>query len=64
MNNEQQNTAEIVEAKNQSAGKENAKTDFSLPTLDQFMEIISGENNMLAATPSGYNVYNKYNKTS
>ena len=37
---------------------------FQLPTLDQFMEIVSGEKQTLMATASGYNVYNKYNKTS
>jgi hypothetical protein len=37
---------------------------FKLPTLDQFMELVTAEKTTLAATPSGYNVYNKYNKTS
>lgn len=37
---------------------------FSLPTLDQFMKLISNEDQAMMATTSGYNVYNKYNKTS
>lgn len=38
--------------------------EFKLPTIDQFMELVTNEKTTLAATPSGYNVYNKYNKSS
>ncbi len=38
--------------------------EFKLPTLNQFMELVTAEQTTLAATPSGYNVYNKYNKSS
>ena len=58
------NNKERVENNNQICPKEEAKTNFNLPSLDQFMEMISGENTLLSAAPSGYNVYNKYNKTS
>lgn len=36
----------------------------SLPTLDQFVAMLSKEDSQLAASASGYNVYNKYNKAS
>lgn len=64
MNEKTLNNKNKTENKSQSFGKEEDKTNFNLPTLDQFMNIISGETDMLTATPSGYNVYNKYNKSS
>lgn len=37
---------------------------FQMPTLDQFMDLITDEHKSVISTPSGYNVYNKYHKTS
>lgn len=42
----------------------NPSENFKLPTLDQFMELVTAEQTALTATPSGYNVYNKYHKSS
>jgi len=54
------NTKGGVQIKNTvKTGKGN---NIQMPTLDQFMELVTGENGALAITPSGYNVYNKYNK--
>lgn len=64
MNEKTHNDINKIETENQSVGKVEEKSNFNLPTLDQFMDIISGETNMITSTPSGYNVYNKYNKTS
>jgi hypothetical protein len=52
--------------KNNQPVNERVKTKdgFQLPSLEQFMEIVSGERQTLTATASGYNVYNKYNKSS
>jgi len=45
--------------------KENvAKKAHKMPSLDQFMDLVKSEKSALASTPSGYNVYNKYSKTS
>jgi len=35
-----------------------------VPTLDQFMALITDEQKSVVSSPSGYNVYNKYHKTS
>jgi len=43
---------------------EETKEGFKLPTLDQFMDIVSGEHQKPLTVASGYNVYNKYNKSS
>lgn len=40
----------------------NPKRNFKMPTLEQFMELITDENKLLATTPSSYNAYRKYNK--
>ncbi len=40
------------------------KEGFKMPTLDQFMELVTGEDSTVMATTSAYNVYNKYNKSS
>ena len=40
------------------------KEGFKMPTLEQFMELVTGENSTVMATTSAYNVYNKYNKSS
>ena len=40
------------------------KESFELPTLNQFMELVTGESSTIMATTSAYNVYNKYNKSS
>lgn len=37
---------------------------FQMPTLDQFMQLITDEQKSVMSTPSGYNVYNKYHKSS
>lgn len=50
-------------AKTKKTANENAES-FKLPTLDQFMELVTAEQTTLTATPSGYNVYNKYHKSS
>lgn len=39
-------------------------TGIQMPTLDQFMNLVKSEKSALASSPSGYNVYNKYSKTS
>lgn len=38
--------------------------EFEVPTLDQFMELVTDEKKSVVSSPSGYNVYNKYHKTS
>ena len=40
------------------------KKAHKMPSLDQFMDLVKSEKSALASTPSGYNVYNKYSKTS
>lgn len=35
-----------------------------MPSLEQFMDLVISENTAIAASPSGYNVYNKYSKAS
>lgn len=37
---------------------------FQMPTIDQFMDLITDEQKSVMSTPSGYNVYNKYHKAS
>lgn len=49
-----------VESKDRASGV----PAVSLPTLDQFIALLSREDGQLAACASGYNVYNKYNKAS
>lgn len=39
-------------------------TNQQMPSLSQFMNLIKSEKSALASSPSGYNVYNKYDKTS
>jgi hypothetical protein len=38
--------------------------EFEVPTLDQFMELVTDEKKSVVSSPSGYRVYNKYHKTS
>ena len=61
MKNEKQDagTNELIDESKKGNGEMN-----ELPTLDQFMELVTAEQTNLAATPSGYNVYNKYHKSS
>ncbi|CDM96901.1 MAG: hypothetical protein P5702_17890 [Limnospira sp. PMC 1291.21] len=40
------------------------ENEFQAPTLDQFMELITDEQKSVVSSPSGYNVYNKYHKSS
>lgn len=35
-----------------------------LPSLEDFLATLAREDSQLASVESGYNVYNKYNKTS
>lgn len=35
-----------------------------VPTLEDFMNLITDESKSVTSTPSGYNVYNKYHKSS
>jgi hypothetical protein len=46
----------------ENTAKTAKSNNIQMPTLDQFMELITGENGALAITPSGYNAYRKYNK--
>lgn len=47
-----------------STDKAMEENTLRLPTLDQFMELITDEQKSVASSPSGYNVYNKYHKSS
>lgn len=38
------------------------KKEAKLPTLEQYMELITNENISMASTPTSYNSYKKYNK--
>ncbi|MEI6707397.1 MAG: hypothetical protein WCK96_09720 [Methylococcales bacterium] len=40
-----------------------SETAFKLPTLEQFMELVTAEQSTSLAGITAYNVYNKYNKT-
>lgn len=35
-----------------------------VPSLEDFMNLITDESKSVKSTPSGYNVYNKYHKSS
>jgi hypothetical protein len=55
----------VCPVNDQAETQDNAnEPQFHMPTLSAFMALISAEESAVASTPSGYNVYNKYNKTS
>ena len=55
----------LLSKHNDAANNQEANENgHQMPSLDQFMELVKNENAALAATPSGYNVYNKYSKAS
>lgn len=55
---------QVKESNSQNSARDNKIKDLQMPTLDQFMDLITNENKSVTATPSGYNVYNKYHKSS
>ena len=55
---------QVKETNSQNSSEDNKVKAVHMPTLDQFMELITNENKSVTATPSGYNVYNKYHKSS
>jgi len=55
---------QVKETNSQNSSGDNKVKAVHMPTLDQFMELITNENKSVTATQSGYNVYNKYHKTS
>jgi hypothetical protein len=55
----------VVENNEQTnSNKNESQNSFKLPSLEQFMDIVRDEKQTVTAVASGYNVYNKYNKTS
>jgi hypothetical protein len=48
----------------QSIGANANDKGFQMPSLAQFMELITDEDKSVVSSPSAYNVYNKYHKSS
>ena len=65
MNNSNSNNNPVeISAAHTVKKVQETKEGFKMPTLEQFMELVTSENSTVVATTSAYNVYNKYNKSS